>query len=39
MYYPLLCETILFDLKQEVRAILKKFFSRVGPSFGITART
>ncbi|XP_070194848.1 brefeldin A-inhibited guanine nucleotide-exchange protein 1-like isoform X2 [Littorina saxatilis] len=39
VYYPLLCETMLFDLKPEVRSILKKFFSRVGPAFGITPRT
>ncbi|XP_076440296.1 brefeldin A-inhibited guanine nucleotide-exchange protein 1-like isoform X2 [Babylonia areolata] len=39
VYYPLLCETMMFDLKLEIRSILKKFFCRVGPAFGVTART
>ncbi|XP_048255616.1 brefeldin A-inhibited guanine nucleotide-exchange protein 1-like isoform X2 [Haliotis rufescens] len=34
-YYPFLCESIMFDLKQEMRSILRKFFIRVGPAFDI----
>lgn len=37
-YYPLLCETIMFDLKVEMRSILRKFFARVGSAFGVTAK-
>lgn len=39
VYYPLLCETMMFDMKLEIRSILKKFFCRVGPAFGVTAKT
>ncbi|XP_037068688.1 brefeldin A-inhibited guanine nucleotide-exchange protein 2-like [Pollicipes pollicipes] len=35
-YYPLLCEVMCFDLKPELRAVLRKFFLRIGPVFGIT---
>lgn len=38
-YYPLMCEIMMFDLKLEIRSILKRFFARVGPAFGVTART
>ncbi|KAL5016750.1 hypothetical protein ScPMuIL_006339 [Solemya velum] len=34
-YYPSLCEMLVFDLKPEMRSIMKKFFLRVGPAFGI----
>lgn len=35
-YYPNLCETIIYDLKPELRSILKKVFIRTGHVFGIT---
>ena len=35
-YYPLLSETMMYDLKQELRSILRKFFIRTGIVFGIT---
>ncbi len=35
-YYPLLSETMMYDLKQELRSILRKFFLRSGVVFGIT---
>ncbi|XP_043188621.1 brefeldin A-inhibited guanine nucleotide-exchange protein 1-like isoform X1 [Amphibalanus amphitrite] len=35
-YYPLLCEVMCFDLKPELRAVLRKFFLRIGPVFNIT---
>jgi len=35
-YYPLLCESIMFPLKQEILSTLRKFFLRVGPAFNIT---
>ncbi|KAK6188257.1 hypothetical protein SNE40_004474 [Patella caerulea] len=37
VYYPLLCETVMFDLKLEMRSILKKFLLRVGPTFNIVS--
>ncbi|XP_046396224.1 brefeldin A-inhibited guanine nucleotide-exchange protein 1 isoform X2 [Ischnura elegans] len=36
-YYPLLCEIMCFDLKPELRSVLRRFFLRIGPVFGITA--
>ncbi|XP_070554844.1 brefeldin A-inhibited guanine nucleotide-exchange protein 1-like isoform X2 [Ptychodera flava] len=36
MYYPLLCEAMRFDLKTELRYILRKFFLRTGQVFSIT---
>ena len=36
--YPLLCDTIMYDLKPELRSILRKFFLRIGPSFGIVPK-
>ena len=34
-YYPLMCETMNYDLKHELRSIMKKFFVHVGHKFGI----
>ncbi|KAJ8959328.1 hypothetical protein NQ318_022014 [Aromia moschata] len=36
-YYPLLCEIVCFDLKAELRSILRRVFLRIGPVFHITA--
>ncbi|CAH1959462.1 unnamed protein product [Acanthoscelides obtectus] len=36
-YYPLLCEIVCFDLKVELRSILRRVFLRIGPVFHITA--
>ncbi|KAK9751243.1 BIG2 C-terminal domain [Popillia japonica] len=36
-YYPLLCEIVCFDLKAELRSILRRVFLRIGPVFRITA--
>ncbi|KAM8966868.1 brefeldin A-inhibited guanine nucleotide-exchange protein 1 [Pelodytes ibericus] len=35
-YYPLLCEIIQFDLIPELRAILRRFFHRIGLVFKIS---
>ncbi|KAJ8267917.1 hypothetical protein COCON_G00130890 [Conger conger] len=35
-YYPLLCEIMQFDLIPELRAILRKFFLRVGALFNVS---
>ncbi|XP_023713416.1 brefeldin A-inhibited guanine nucleotide-exchange protein 1 isoform X2 [Cryptotermes secundus] len=35
-YYPLLCEIMCFDLKPELRSVLRRFFLRIGPVFNIT---
>ncbi|XP_052777069.1 brefeldin A-inhibited guanine nucleotide-exchange protein 1-like isoform X4 [Mya arenaria] len=35
-YYPLMCETMNYDLKHELRSILRKFFVHIGVKFGIT---
>uniref|UniRef100_A0A9J8D203 ARF guanine nucleotide exchange factor 1 n=1 Tax=Cyprinus carpio carpio TaxID=630221 RepID=A0A9J8D203_CYPCA len=35
-YYPLLCEIMQFDLIPELRAVLRKFFLRIGLVFQIT---
>lgn len=35
-YYPLLCEIMTYDLKLELRSILRKFFIHVGHKFAIT---
>ncbi|KAM9307961.1 brefeldin A-inhibited guanine nucleotide-exchange protein 1 [Gastrophryne carolinensis] len=35
-YYPLLCETMQFDLIPELRAILRRFFHRIGLVFKIS---
>uniref|UniRef100_A0A669F4T1 ARF guanine nucleotide exchange factor 1 n=1 Tax=Oreochromis niloticus TaxID=8128 RepID=A0A669F4T1_ORENI len=35
-YYPLLCEIMQFDLIPELRAILRKFYLRIGIVFNIT---
>jgi brefeldin A-inhibited guanine nucleotide-exchange protein len=35
-YYPLLCEIVCFDLKAELRSILRRVFLRIGPVFHIT---
>lgn len=34
--YPLLCEVMCFDLKPELRSVLRRFFLRIGPVFRIT---
>lgn len=36
-YYPLLCEIVCFDLKAELRSILRRVFLRIGPVFHITS--
>uniref|UniRef100_A0A674F2G9 SEC7 domain-containing protein n=1 Tax=Salmo trutta TaxID=8032 RepID=A0A674F2G9_SALTR len=35
-YYPLLCEIMQFDLIPELRAVLRKFFLRIGNAFDIS---
>uniref|UniRef100_A0A4W5PNF3 SEC7 domain-containing protein n=1 Tax=Hucho hucho TaxID=62062 RepID=A0A4W5PNF3_9TELE len=35
-YYPLLCEIMQFDLFPELRAVLRKFFLRIGNDFDIS---
>ncbi|XP_018336775.1 brefeldin A-inhibited guanine nucleotide-exchange protein 1 [Agrilus planipennis] len=35
-YYPLMCEIVCFDLKAELRSILRRVFLRIGPVFHIT---
>lgn len=34
-YYPLLCEIMQFDLIPELRAVLRKFYLRIGIVFNI----
>ncbi|XP_057662143.1 brefeldin A-inhibited guanine nucleotide-exchange protein 1 isoform X1 [Diorhabda carinulata] len=36
-YYTHLCEIVCFDLKAELRSILRRVFLRIGPVFHITA--
>ncbi|KAK3864361.1 hypothetical protein Pcinc_029956 [Petrolisthes cinctipes] len=35
-YYPFLCEIMCFSLKSELRAVLRRFFFRIGIVFNIT---
>ncbi|XP_052264736.1 brefeldin A-inhibited guanine nucleotide-exchange protein 1-like isoform X3 [Dreissena polymorpha] len=35
-YYQLMCDTMNYDLKHELRAVLRKFFIHCGLKFGIT---
>ncbi|GLV42927.1 Secretory 71 [Carabus blaptoides fortunei] len=35
-YYPLLCEIMCFDMKAELRSVLRRVFLRIGPVFRIT---
>eukprot|EP00058_Branchiostoma_floridae_P024487 XP_002609977.1 hypothetical protein BRAFLDRAFT_59588 [Branchiostoma floridae] len=35
-YYVPLCDAMVFELKPELRFIMRKFFQRVAPAFGIT---
>ncbi|XP_036361493.1 brefeldin A-inhibited guanine nucleotide-exchange protein 1 isoform X3 [Octopus sinensis] len=35
VYYPYMCDTMVFDLKPEMRSILRKFFIRVGQTFQV----
>lgn len=35
-YYSLLCELMCFELKPELRSVLRRFFVRIGPVFNIT---
>ncbi|XP_061715439.1 brefeldin A-inhibited guanine nucleotide-exchange protein 1 [Cydia pomonella] len=35
-YYPLLCEVTCFDVKPELRSVLRRVFLRIGPVFSIT---
>lgn len=35
VHYPLLCEMICLEMKPELRAVLRRFFLRVGTSFNI----
>lgn len=34
-YYPYLCEIMQFDLIPELRAVLRKFFLRIGVAFRV----
>ncbi|OWR54723.1 brefeldin A-inhibited guanine nucleotide-exchange protein 2 [Danaus plexippus plexippus] len=34
-YYPMLCEITCFDLKPELRSVLRRVFIRIGPVFNI----
>ncbi|XP_021954399.1 brefeldin A-inhibited guanine nucleotide-exchange protein 1 isoform X2 [Folsomia candida] len=34
-YYPYLCDMICIELKAELKAVLRKYFLRLGPAFGI----
>ncbi|XP_077296772.1 ADP ribosylation factor guanine nucleotide exchange factor Sec71 [Arctopsyche grandis] len=38
-YYPLLCEITCFDLKPELRSVLRRVFIRIGPVFRIVSST
>ncbi|KAI5644122.1 sec7 domain-containing protein [Phthorimaea operculella] len=38
-YYPLLCEITCFDLKPELRSVLRRVFIRIGPVFNIVSPT
>jgi len=35
-YYLLLCDLLTLELKPELRAVLRRFYQRVGPAFNIT---
>lgn len=35
-YYPLLCEIMCFDMKAELKSVLRRVFLRIGPVFRIT---
>ncbi|KAJ6649906.1 Brefeldin A-inhibited guanine nucleotide-exchange protein 1, partial [Pseudolycoriella hygida] len=35
-YYTLLCEIMCFDVKPELRSVLRRLFLRIGPVFNIT---
>ncbi|XP_041360036.1 brefeldin A-inhibited guanine nucleotide-exchange protein 1-like isoform X2 [Gigantopelta aegis] len=35
MYYPYICEMLMFDMKLEMRSIMKKFLLRIGLTFNI----
>lgn len=35
-YYNLLCEITCFDVKPELRSVLRRLFLRIGPVFKIT---
>ncbi|CAH1254723.1 ARFGEF1 [Branchiostoma lanceolatum] len=37
-YYTPLCDAMVFELKPELRFIMRKFFQRVAPAFGITPK-
>lgn len=39
VYYPYFCDMMCIELKPEVRAVLRRFFMRVGPAFNVTATT
>lgn len=34
-YYALLCDMMCFDMKPELRSVLRRLFVRIGPVFGI----
>jgi brefeldin A-inhibited guanine nucleotide-exchange protein len=34
-YYPFLCEMVCLELKAELKAVLRKYFIKIGPAFGI----
>ncbi|KAI1902301.1 hypothetical protein AGOR_G00043320 [Albula goreensis] len=38
-YYPLLCDVMQFDLIPELRAVLRKFYLRVGTLFNVSLST
>ena len=35
-YYPYMCEMMMFEMKPELRSILRRYFVRTGSVFGIT---
>ena len=37
-YYNSMCEMLMFDLRPELRGILRKFFLRAGTTFNITGQ-
>ncbi|XP_058817633.1 brefeldin A-inhibited guanine nucleotide-exchange protein 1 [Topomyia yanbarensis] len=38
-YYVLMCDLMCFDLKPELRTVLRRVFLRISPVFGITSST
>lgn len=36
-YYPLFCDMMCYDMKPELRSVLRRLFVRIGPVFGINS--